>query len=154
VALAGVVSVGLMLTARADLRPLTRAAATNTPYSHGLSPFEGLSEFGDFRWAATDAVAVIPVSDRWLQLTLWAPYANVAERDILARVSVNGREVIAHRFTTADANTYFVAMPSGARWVTIEYAVSGNVFRQRAIQIAVAWRPAPPPHAPVERVVP
>jgi hypothetical protein len=148
-----VVSVSLAIGADGSFQPRTRAVQSGSAYAHGFSHSEGISAYGDFRWAATDAVTVTRVMNRWLQLTLWAPYPNVADRNITARVRVNGREVLAHRFTTAEAETFFVAMPFQDRWVTLELEVDGAVPSQRAIQTGVLWRAAPPANAPPERIV-
>jgi O-antigen ligase len=151
-ALAAMVSAGLMVTARGNLRPLTRALDSVAPHVQGLSPLEGFSDYGEFRWTGTSAIAAVPVRDRWLQLTLWAPFADVASRAITARVSIDGNQVIAHRFDTAEAGSYFISMPD-RRAVTMAYSISGAVPSQRAVQIAITWRSQPPAGTPAERII-
>jgi hypothetical protein len=151
--LAIAVAIGLTYTARGSLRPLARASEVGAPYWQGFSPSEGLSDYGEFRWAATEAVALLPVANRWLQLTLWAPYADVAARDVRATVKFDGREVITHIFATSDAETFFVAAPSGVHRVMLEIRVTGRIPPQRALQTAIAWRATRPPDAPPTRVI-
>jgi hypothetical protein len=152
-AIALVTAIGLAITARGELRPLTRALTTVVPHVQGLSPIEGVSDYGEFRWSGTRALAAMPVRGRWMQLTLWAPYSDVDRRAIVAAVSVNGREVVRHAFADADAATYFIEVPAGERAVAVSFVVSGQVPQQRAIQLATLWRAAPPPGARADRVV-
>jgi hypothetical protein len=148
-----VVAVSLGISARGGLHPRERAEATGAPYAHGLSASEGMSAYGDFRWAARHAVLITPSPRPWLQLTLWAPYGNVVERRVETRVRLNGREVVAHTFASADAETYFLAVPPSSRSVTVEIVTTGTVSEQRAVQTAILWRDGIPRNAPDNRIV-
>ena len=152
-ALATVVAAALASAASQGLHPRARANRTGSQYSHGLSHSEGISDYGDFRWAAREAVLDVPAPRRWLQLTLWAPYANLQDRNVRAHVRVNGREVIAHTFTSADAETFFLAIADREPRAAIELTVTGAVNQHRAIQTAMMWREALPRTAAPERIV-
>jgi hypothetical protein len=151
--LAAIVALGIVLSGRNGLSPQARARQSGSPYAHGLSRVEGISDFGEFRWAAVNAVAVMPVTGDWLQLTMWAPYQSVNERNIRATVRVNGRELLSHRFTSSEGETYFLAMPRDDRRVNLEIEVSGPVPTHRAIQTAMLWRHDLPRSATPDRVV-
>ena len=153
IVLASLVAINLSLTARGSLRPLARALAVAAPYYQGLSASEGLSDYGDFHWAARHTRAVLPVGNRWLQLTMWAPYSDVGTRQVRARVTLNDREVVTQAFDTDEAVTWFLEMPAAAKAVTLQFDVDGRVPRQRAIQTAFAWRPAPARSAAPDRLV-
>jgi hypothetical protein len=148
-----IVAIGLVASARDGLGPQARMERFGSVYARGFSHVEGMSDFGEFRWAAVSAVSALPRPRDWLQLTLWAPYNDVGERNIRAVVRVNGRELVSHRFTSSEGETYFLAMPRDARRVTLEIDVTGAVPRHRAIQTAMLWRDGLPRSVPPEKVV-
>jgi hypothetical protein len=139
-ALALIVATGLTISARGDLRVATRALRTQVPYSYGLSPPEGLSEYGELRWSAKRAAQVLPVANRYLQITLWALNPDVAERPVTARVTLDGHRVIDRALTSHEPATFSVEMPEHARWAQLEIDASREWQRDRAIQIATTWR--------------
>lgn len=139
-ALALLVASALLITGLGDLRPPNRALETVAPYAEGLTAVEGTSDFGEFRWAGTSALAVMPVHGQWLQLTMWAPYADVARRNISVAVRMNERLVLQHAFNEPEAGSYFIAVPPGVDAVTLRVQITGRVASQRAIQVATAWR--------------
>jgi hypothetical protein len=153
IALAMAVTIGLLVTARGELRPITRALNLGVPHVQGLSGLEGFSDYGDFRWTGTESVSAVPVMNRWMQLTMWAPYSDVAARQIVATVFLDGRQVLEHTFVDAEGGSYFIEMPNGARAVTVAFSVRGSVSSRRAIQIATTWRPQVPGGTPAERII-
>ena len=144
-ALAFVVAIGVAISAHGDLRVASRALRTQVPYSYGLSAPEGVSEFGELRWAASHAVWVIPVPNRYLQMTLWALNPDVAARPVNVRVSVNGQQTVDRTLTTHDPSTLSLEMPDGARWALVELDVSHQWQRDKAVQVATVWRREPTP---------
>jgi hypothetical protein len=150
--LAGTIAIGLALSARGSLRVAERARRAELPYSYGLSAPEGISEYGELRWSARHAVAVIPVPNRWLQLTVWTPPAAVAS-PVTWRVSVDERPLIEHTSAGVEPTTYYLEMPSGARHALLEIAASPAATTDRALQVATTWLRELPANAPSERVI-
>ena len=138
-ALAALVAAGLAVSARGDLRVAARALRTQVPYSYGLSPPEGLSEYGELRWAATRAAELIPVANRYLQITMWALNPDVQNRPVTVTVSLDGRPVIERALTSHDPATFHLEMPENARWALLEIAVSREWQRDHAVQMATTW---------------
>ena len=154
VLIAIIVAVGQALAARGDLRVARRAQLSELPFSYGVTAPEGLSEFGDFRWVSGRAVAVWPIAGPWLQLTLWAPHADVATRPVGYRVLVDGGEVITREVSDRSPQTYYVQAPRGERWLMLEVRASHEMNPDRALQIATAWVARVPAGAPPDRVIP
>jgi hypothetical protein len=147
-----IVAVGLAVTARGDLRVVQRALRAGLPYAYGLSGPEGLSAYGDMHRVARDAVSVVAVRHRWLQLTMWPQDADVSSDPVTARVSLDGKEVLQHRFADREPVVYLLEIPQ-AQFVVLESHVSGQLRGAWALQLAVAWHREIPPDAPPEHVV-
>jgi hypothetical protein len=154
VLIAVVVAVGQALAARDDLRVPRRAQLSELPFSYGVTAPEGLSEFGDFRWVSGRAVAVWPIAGPWLQLTLWAPHADVATRPVGYRVLVDGREIITREVSDRSPQTYYVQAPRGERLLMLEFRASREMNPDRALQIATAWVARVPAGTPPDRTIP
>jgi hypothetical protein len=138
-ALALVVAAGVAIDARGDLRVTSRALRTEVPFSYGFSAPEGVSEFGELRWAATRAAWVLPVPNRYLQITLWAASPDVAARPVTVRVSLNGQQHIDRTLTSQEPSTFVLEMPDGARWALVELGASNEWQRDKAVQVAIMW---------------
>jgi hypothetical protein len=108
------------------------------PYSYGLTPAQEVSAYGDVRWTATHAVTVVPVTHRWLRLTLWAPYPDLPAHPVAFQLEVNGRPVLTRDITSPGPVTFFVEMQSDPGAV-LEMRVSRELTRDRALQIATTW---------------
>ncbi len=152
-AVAGLTAVGLGLTAANHLRVPLRALRTGLPYSYGVAPPEGLSEYGELRWTASRAVAVVAVPNRWLKLTFWAPHLDVGSNPVTLRVGLNRRGVIEHSLSSHEPVTYYLEMPENARWALIEVSASREIRPDRALQVATAWLRELPRDASPEQVV-
>lgn len=153
-ALLAIVAVtGQIVAARGDLRVPRRAQLSGLPFSYGVMAPEGLSEFGDFRWVSARAVAVWPISGPWLRLTLWAPHADVTARPVRYRVLLDGREIIARDARDRDPQTYYVQAPRGERLMMLDFRVSREASRDRALQVATAWVAGAPAGTPPDRVI-
>jgi len=167
IVLALVVATGQAVTAVGDLRVPSRALRTHIPYSYGVSQPEGLSEYGELRWVAARAVGVMPVPDRWLQLTMWAPHADVATDPVIVEIWVTPRRVLQHALSSQEPVSYFLQIPEGAEWTMLELSASRSVrgprhadsawwggFREgRAIQIATKWHRDVPENVSAERII-
>ena len=151
--LAIVVAIGQGLEARGELRVPRRAQRSLLPFAYGLTPPEGLSEFGEFRWAGARAVSVLPTAGPWLQLTIWAPHSDVATRPVSYTVSLNERPVIVREARDRDPQTYYLQMPRDHRFVMLEFDASRELQPDRALQIATTWLGGVPAGAPPERVI-
>jgi hypothetical protein len=147
------VAAGQAISARQDLRVPLRALRSQLPYEYGLSPVEGLSEHGDLRWAAKRAVVVMPVPNRWLQVTVWAPHADVQSRPVIVRIGLNGQQVVEHTISDYQPVSYFLQMPEDTRWTLLEISGSRDVQPERALQVAMAWKRELPSGVPHDRVV-
>jgi hypothetical protein len=147
------VAVGQASAARGDLRVPHRAQRSQLAFGYGLTPPEGLSELGEFRWAARRTVAVLPIQAPWLQLTIWAAHSDVATRPVEYTVVMGGREVIAQTVSDREPRTFYLQMPDGVRVAMIELHASRDVQPDRALQIATTWRPDAPANAPPDRVI-
>lgn len=152
-AVAVLTAAGVGLTAAGDLRVPLRALRTGLPYSYGVSPPEGLSEYGELRWTASRAVAVVAVPNRYLKLTFWAPHPDVASNPVTVQVELNQRRVIGHSLSSHEPITYYLEMPENAHWALVEVSVSREIRQDRALQVATAWLRELPPDVPSERVV-
>ena len=151
--LAIVVAIGQGLDATGDLRVPRRAQRSQLPFAYGLTPPEGLSEFGEFRWAGARAVSVQPTAGPWLQLTIWTPHSDVAARPVRYAVSLNGREVITREARDRDPQTYYLQMPRDERFVMLEFHASRDAQPDRALQIATTWLGGVPAGTPPDRVI-
>jgi hypothetical protein len=138
-ALAIAVGIGQWASANDDLRVPQRALRTGVPYSYGLSPPEGVSEYGELRWAASRAAAVVAVPNRWLRLTIWAPQPDVTSNPVTMAVSLNHRQVIEHTANSREPVSFYLQLPEGGRWALLELRASREWRPDRALQIATAW---------------
>jgi O-antigen ligase len=153
-ALAALVAAGQARAAAGDLGLPRRAQKSGLPFAYGVTAPEGLSEFGEFRWAAGRGVSVQPPLGPWLQLTIWTAHPDVASRPVHYEVALDGRAVVSADSHDREPRTYYLQMPRGERMIVLEFAASRDVHRDRALQLATAWIGAPPADAPPDRVIP
>ncbi len=152
-AVAACVAIGQAIEARGSLRVVQRALRNQLPYHYGLSAPEGLSEYGEFRWVARQAVAVLPAQGRWLQLTIWAPHVDVATHSVTYSVAFNGRPPIVVQATNRDPKTFYAHVPDGRHVVLVEFRASRELHQDRALQVATAWPRTLPAGLPPEQVI-
>ena len=134
-----VCTTALAVSATTTLRVPNRAMRAGVPYSYGLTHPEGVSQYGDLRWMATHALAVMPVAGRTLQLTFFAPYPDLNTNPVTLIVKVDGSELGAHTFTDQQPRTFRVDMPA-SKVVMLEFVASRELLQDRALQVAFAWQ--------------
>lgn len=149
--LIGIVVAGTAWTARADLRVPVRAARLGVAYSYGVSPPQEVSAFGGVHWMATHAVSVLPAERRWLRLTVWAPYADVAKRPVTLDVRIDGERSLAREMTAPGPVTLFIEASSPA--TMLELRSSRELMPDRALQIATSWSDGLTHSVPEDRVL-
>jgi hypothetical protein len=152
-AIALIVALGLAWTAGDSLRVANRARRSQTPYSYGVSPPEGLSEYGEFRWVAQRAVAVLRTGGPWLQLTIWALHPDAETRPVEYRIWLEGRDVIRVEARSGDPVTYYLRMPADSDVAFIEVHASRELHPDRALQVATTWLREVPPGVEPGRIV-
>jgi hypothetical protein len=118
-------------------------------YSYGFWAAEQ-DDQGEFRWAGTNATAVIQAGGRVMQLTAAVNFPDVAEHPTHAKAWVDGRLVIDERLTgDAPSVTRSIPLPPGERRVLIETRADRSVVAPppdgRALALQVRWRFVQPP---------
>ncbi|MGQ0736184.1 MAG: O-antigen ligase family protein [Acidobacteriota bacterium] len=154
--LAAVVAGGQWMHSRGALRVPSRALESHIPFSYGLSPPEGTSQYGDLRWSAAQSVQVFAVPHRWLQLTVWAPGRDVTARPVSFRATLDGDPVISYTLTDLAPTTFFLEMRGAARWAMLELTVispAADGVGDRRLPLATAWLRELPGDAPPERTI-
>lgn len=86
--------VGLAAVSWSDLRPPLRAHRADWNYSYGLYEAELDSSGEEFQWARGRALAVVPLSDRWIEVSAWAHHPDLSERPVRLQVWVDGVSLI------------------------------------------------------------
>ena len=101
-------------------------------------PEQGVGD-GDQRWTKRHAVAVVPASARWLELTYSVDYRSIAHagmerrgaqaatRPVGVTIRVDGEVVTDTQLTTTTPVTTYTRVPDGRAWLLIETAVSRTV---------------------------
>jgi hypothetical protein len=141
-----------------DLRPPVRAAAANMDYTYGFYPPQ---ESQTPRWAAKQAVAVLPVpSDRrWLQVTISVERLNLVPKPVDVRVWTDRHLIVRTQLSSVDPVTRYFKVPDGHARVMLETWVSRalrpldfGVEDRRERGLIVDWHflDALPPDAVVE----
>ena len=135
------------------LRPPVRAAAADLDYTYGFYPPK---DGETFRWAAKEAVAVLPApSDRrWLEVTIRVERLNLAREPVEARVWTDRHAIVREHLSSIDPITRFFRVPDGHSRVMLETWVSRalrprtfGVDDPRELGLIVDWRflADPPP---------
>ena len=81
---------GLGFVSWTDLRVPLRAQRADWDYSYGFYDPESAGSADEFRWAAGRALAVVPVRDRWIELTAWTHHPDVREDPVELKVWLDG----------------------------------------------------------------
>jgi hypothetical protein len=99
---------------------------------------------------AAEALSVMPASGRWLRLTVWAPYPDVATRPVQLELRVNGR-LVTREMTTPGPLSVFIeaSVPN----VLVELRASRELMPDRSLQVATQWRQDLPHDATEDMVV-
>ena len=105
------------------LRPPMRANRADWDYSYGLHGPDPHADGGTFRWTQERALIVVPLTDRWIEVTAWAHHPDLAERPVRLQVWIDGAPLIDAVRTTGDPITEAVRIPENRVRVTIETAV-------------------------------
>jgi hypothetical protein len=135
------------------LRPPVRAAATGTDYGYGFyAPPEGQT----FRWAAKEAVTVLPAAPdrRWLRVKVWVERLNIARGPVDVKVWTDRQRIVDTRLSSIQPITRYFRVPDGRSHVLLETWVN-RTFRprqlglndDRELGLVVDWAfvAAPPP---------
>jgi hypothetical protein len=129
---------GTTYAATHDLRVPVRAARVGWPYMYGFYPPEQGVGDGDQRWTKQHAVAVVPATARWLELTYSVDYRSIAHamerrsaqaatRPVGITIRVDGEVVTDTTLTTTAPVTTYTRVPEGRAWLLIETGVSRTV---------------------------
>ena len=81
---------GLGYVSWSDLRVPLRAERADWDYSYGFYDPELVGSDDEFRWAAGRALAVVPVRDRWIELTAWTHHPDVREDPVELKMWLDG----------------------------------------------------------------
>jgi hypothetical protein len=132
-----------------------RSAAADLDYSYG---FYAPEADGSFRWAAKEAVVVIPApaGRRWLAVTVWVQHIDVAKNPVDVKVWTNRELIVQTRLSSIEPVTRYVRVPDGDKRVILETWVSRTlrprdfgVPDDRELGLLVGWKflEAAPPSA-------
>jgi hypothetical protein len=77
----------------------------------------------EFRWAQGRALAVVPLSDRWIEVSAWSHQPDLSERPVRLQVWVDGVLLMDSRRYDATPVTEAVRIPEGRLRVLLEIAV-------------------------------
>jgi hypothetical protein len=141
-----------------DLRPPVRNAAADLDYTYGFYPPQ---QSETFRWAAKQAVAVLPTpSDRkWLQVKVWVDRLNIVRKPVDVRVWTDRHLIVRAQLSSVDPVTRYFKVPDGHSRVMLETWVSRalrprdfGVNDNRELGLIVDWHflDALPPGAVAE----
>jgi hypothetical protein len=111
---------GLAYVSWADLRPPLRAQRADWDYSYGFQDPEPSESGGQFRWAAKRAVAVVPLRDRWIEVSAWNHHPDIRERPVEAKIWVDGTLLLHTQRADGEPTTRAVRIPEGQQRVLIE----------------------------------
>ena len=116
--------VGLAAVSWSDLRPPLRAHRADWDYSYGLYEAELDSSGEEFRWAQGRALAVVPLSDRWIEVSAWSHQPDLSERPVRLQVWVDGVLLMDSLRYDETPVTEAVRIPEGRLRVLLEIAVN------------------------------
>ena len=145
-----VVVTTLILSARGELRVPARALRSGVPYSYGWTTPQEVSPYGEVRWMASQAVIVVPKAQRWLRVTVWAPYADLSAQPVVFELRANGRTMLSRDIDTTGPVSFAVDIGEPA---AIEMRASREVLPDRSLQIAMSWHDELPAGLPEEHIV-
>jgi len=114
---------GLGYVSWVDLRVPHRAQRANWDYAYGFYEPDAAGTVDEFRWASRRALAVVPLTDRWIEVTAWTHHPDVQERPVELKVWIDGVPLIDSRRTGGEPITAAVRMPEQQTRVLIETEV-------------------------------
>ena len=121
--LALVYTSGLAYVSWVDLRVPYRAQRADWDYSYGFYDAEAIGTADEFRWASSHALAVVPLTDRWIEVTAWTHHPDVQERPVNLKVWIDGEPLIDSLRESGEPISSAVRIPEGRLRVVIETAV-------------------------------
>lgn len=113
-----------------SLRPPQRAIKADWTYQLGMMnpepPTDGTQPDGPppFKWTAKHAVEVLPVSGKWLKLTVGGGPPDIALHPIRLEIKRSGRWIIGVTRQDLASQTFYVRAPEGAKRMMLEFDVS------------------------------
>ena len=114
---------GLTYVSWVDLRVPFRAQRADWDYAYGFYEPDAAGTPDEFRWASRRALAVVPLTDRWIEVTAWTHHPDVRERPVDLTVWVDGAPLIESRRDGGEPISATVRIPDGQRRVVIETEV-------------------------------
>ncbi len=111
---------GLAYVSWVDLRVPYRAQRADWDYSYGFYDAEATETAGEFRWASSHALAVVRLTDRWIEVTAWTHHPDVQERPVDLKVWIDGEPLIDSLRESGEPITRAVRIPEGRLRVVIE----------------------------------
>ncbi len=114
---------GLAYVSWTDLRVPHRAQRADWDYSYGFYEPEGAGTAAEFRWASSRALMVVPLTDRWIEVTAWTHHPDVQERPVNLKVWIDGELLIDSIRESGEPITRAVRIPEGRLRVVIESGV-------------------------------
>ena len=144
--------------ARTYLRPPIQAMRADIDYSAGFYEPEGDPPY---RWTKKRAVAVMPVTKRWIKLDVSVNHFDVAQRPVGAKVWVNGHLTLDTSLTSPATTTRYALVGDGPKRMMLETWVSRvlgpkeiGLSDSRELGLMVRWTfvDAPPADATVSRL--
>jgi len=114
---------GLAYVSWVDLRVPYRAQRADWDYAYGFYEPDAAGTVDEFRWASRRALAVVPLTDRWIEVTAWTHHPDVRERPVDLKVWIDGVPLIDSRRNGGEPITAAVRLPERQTRVLIETEV-------------------------------
>ena len=112
---------GLAYVSWSDLRVPLRAQRADWDYSYGFHAPETDESGDEFRWASGGrALAVVPVQDRWIELSAWTHHPDVREDPVELKVWLDGTLLLDTQREGGEPITRAMPVPEGQQRVLIE----------------------------------
>jgi hypothetical protein len=114
---------GLAYVSWVDLRVPYRAQRADWDYSYGFYDAEAAGTADEFRWASSRALAVVPLTDRWIEVTAWTHHPDLRDRPVNLEVWIDGELLIDSIRKSGEPITSAVRIPEGRLRVVVEMRV-------------------------------
>lgn len=145
---------GQLVSAAGDLRVPIRATRTGFPFGYGFSAAAQDPVRGEVRWAAVDAVGVVPAQHAYFVVTASVPHPNAASDPVRVRLW-RGTQLVADEWSTGtEPIQRILAVPPGAPYLMIETHASRAMDDGRALSVGGRWLRELPEGVRAEEVVP
>ena len=105
------------------LRPPHRANRADWDYTYGMHQPDPHPDGGTFQWTEARGLTVVPLTDRWIEVSAWTHHPDLADRPVSLLVSVDGTPLIESVRTTGEPVVASVRIPENRLRVTIEVEV-------------------------------